>query len=598
MGGFFSEEQIEEVRRANDIVDVIKEYVPLKRAGKDFKALCPFHSEKTASFQVSPSKQIFKCFGCGKGGNVFSFVMATERLEFPEAVEHLARRAGIQLEKRPEALERGKSRDQLFDLNFWAAKVFHRCLTNSEEGQPGRDYFSSRGLTQETWTKFRLGYAPQGWDFLVNLSGGSGWGLEDFAAAGLTAVRPSGSGQYDRFRNRVIFPIFDVRGRVMGFGGRALDDSPPKYLNSPETSVFSKGSSLYGLDAAKDGIVREDRVVVVEGYVDCVTSHQFGVDFVVATLGTALTAQHISTLRRYTENMVLLFDGDDAGRKAAERSSDLFLEQEVDVRVVLLPPDKDPDELLQEEGRDAFLRRLDSATEVFDLKMQMIRERHDLSRLTGQREAIDEVLETLAKTNPLRQDMLFVRDAIKRLCAETGVSETSLRDRLKALVHRTRIGGGVVPNEKQPPRALSAEREVLGAVLSDPSLAPEFHAAVKPGEFGDESLQRIAEAVRAAIEADGTLDVQRVCDRLGDDALTQLVVDLETESAAKGSEKERFAAAVRILESERRKREIADLRRQIADAQARGDMAVEVELLNRYRDLTKRTAVVSEGDSA
>ncbi len=587
MGGFFSEEQIEEVRRSNDIVDVIREYVPLKRAGKDFKALCPFHSEKTASFQVSPSKQIFKCFGCGKGGNVFSFVMALERLEFPEAVEHLARRAGIQLEKRPEALERNKGRDQLFDLNFWAAKVFHRCLTNAPEGQPGRDYFAKRQLTPETLTKFRLGFAPPGWDFLVRLSNGSGWSLDDFAAAGLTAARPNGPGQYDRFRNRVIFPIFDVKGRVMGFGGRALDDQPPKYLNSPETSVFSKSASLYGLDLAKDGIIREDRAVVVEGYVDCVTSHQFGVDFVIATLGTALTGQHISTLRRYTENMVLLFDGDDAGRKAAERSADLFLEQEVDVRVVLLPADKDPDELLQEEGREAFLKRLDNATEVFDLKMEMIRERHDLSRLTGQREAIDEVLETLAKTNPLRQDMLFVRDAIKRLCAETGVSESSLRDRLKSLVHRSRVGGEVAPTEKMLPRAMAAERELLGAVLSDPNLAADFAGGVKPAEFADESLRRIAEAALAAVAADGALDVQRVCDRLGDDDLTQIVVDLVTESAGKANEPERFAAALKLLQQERKRRDVADVLKQLADAQKRGDKAADIELLKRYREMTK-----------
>ena len=583
MAGFFSEDQIEEVRRSNDIVDVIREYVPLKRAGKDFKALCPFHAEKTASFQVSPTKQIYKCFGCGKGGNVFSFVMATERLEFPEAVEYLARRAGIQLEKRPEAVARNRSRDMLFDLNFWAAKVYHRYLLNDPGGQPGRDYLASRGVSEETCLKFRLGYAPDGWDFLVNLSGGSGWTLDDFAAAGLTAVRPSGSGAYDRLRNRVIFPIFDVRGRVAGFGGRALGDETPKYLNSPETSVFSKGASLYGLDAAKDGIVRDDRVVVVEGYVDCIMAHQYGVDCVVATLGTALTSQHVSVLRRYTENMVLLFDGDDAGRKAAERSADIFLEQEVDVRVVLLPPDKDPDELLREEGRDAFRARLGGAIDVFDLKMEMIAGRHDLSRLSEKQAAIDEVLDSIAKTNPLRQDMLLGKDTVQRLCHEMGVTEKSLRERLLSRVRRQRTGAPAAG--KLPPRVAGLERELLGTVLSDTSLAGEFVEALKPDDFADAPLRTLAEAVIAAAGADGALDVQRVCDRLGDDALTQLVVDLVTESAAIGSEKDRFAAALRTWKKDHLRRGRQSLQQQVGEAQKRGDEAAVEELMKRHGEL-------------
>ncbi len=587
MAGFFSEDQIEEVRRSNDIVDVIREYVPLKRAGKDFKALCPFHSEKTASFQVSPTKQIFKCFGCGKGGNVFSFVMATERLEFPEAVEFLARRAGIQLEKRPAALERNKSRDLLFDVNFWAAKVFHRCLVNAEEGRPGREYFTSRGVTEETWKKFRLGYAPEGWDFLANLSGGSGYTLEDFAAAGLVVTRQNTSGYYDRFRNRVMFPIFDVRGRVVGFGGRALDDATPKYMNSPETSVFSKSASLYGLDAAKDGILREDRVVVVEGYVDCIMAHQYGVDVVVATLGTALTAQHVSVLRRYTENMILLFDGDAAGRSAAERSSDIFLEQEVDVRIVLLPTDKDPDEILRDEGRDAFLARLQNSTDVFDLKMQMIGERHDLSRLAERQAAIDEVLETLAKANPLRQDMLLSSAVLQRLCREMGVTEASLRPRLLTARKRGQSGGMAAASAKPAPRAVSAERELLGTVLSAPALAGEFAEAVAPGDFSDESLGVLAQAVREVVQAGGAFDVQRLCDRLADDALTQIVVDLETESAEKGNETERFAAALKSWRLSHRRRERQRLHNESDDATKAGDEQKEYELYKRRWELRK-----------
>jgi len=587
VAGFFSEEQIEEVRRASDIVEVIKEYVPLKRAGKDYKALCPFHGEKTPSFQVSPSKQIFKCFGCGKGGNVFSFVMTTERLEFPEAVEFLARRAGIELERRVEVRERNRQRDMLFGMNLWTAKVYHRCLMNAEEGRPGREYFCSRGLDESTWRKFRLGYAPESWDFLLGLSSGKGYEPGDLAAAGLVLPRKGGTGHYDGFRHRVIFPIFDVRGRVVGFGGRALDDSLPKYLNSPETSVFSKSACLYGLDAAKEGVLREKRVVVVEGYTDVLMAHQHDIDWVVATLGTALTPQHVSILRRYVAEVVLVFDGDEAGRAAAERSVELFLEQDVDVRVVLLPAGRDPCDLLVAEGRDAFLERLSEATDVFDLKMEMIAGRHDLSRVRGREAAIEEVLETLTKTaRAVRRDILLHNEVLGRLCREMGVSEEALRSRLRLLLRRQRKGGTVQPVPPKP-RSATAERELLGAVLSDPSLAQEFCQEVRPEDFTDESLRVTARCAQLAVASGETLDVNRVCDRLADDRLTQLVVDLYHESATKGNEKERFTAALEALRRDGRKRQLRELRRNLAEARATGDEKRELELLREHQELMK-----------
>ena len=589
VAGYFSEEQIEEVRRANDIVEVIKEYVPLKRAGKDFKALCPFHNEKTPSFQVSPTKQIFKCFGCGKGGNVFSFVMATERLEFPEAVEYLARRSGIELEKRVEVRERNRRRDSLFEMNLWAAKVYHRCLLNSDRGRPGWDYLSSRGLDETTWKRFRLGYAPDAWDFLLGLAGGKGYSSGDLDAAGLILPRKGGTGHYDRFRDRVIFPIFDVRGRVVGFGGRTLGDATPKYLNSPETSVFSKSTCLYGLDAAKEGVLREKRVVVVEGYTDCLMAHQHGVDCVVATLGTALTSQHVSTLRRYTDEVLLVFDGDEAGRAAAERSVDLFLEQDVDVRVVLLPGGDDPCDILRREGHDGFVARLDASTDVFGLKMAMIASRHDLTRVRGREAAIEEVLETLSKTNPMRGDILLNSPVLKGLCRDMGVTEVSLRQRLRSLVRRKRSGATIAPTPKVRSRELSAQTELLGAVLSDTSLAERFASEVRVEDFGDEGLRQTAGAVLALVAAGTEPEINRVCARLEDDALTQLTVDLYHDSAAKGHEAERFEAALGAVREEGRKHELETLRRELAEARAGGDEAREVALLKRHQELMKVT---------
>jgi DNA primase len=283
----------------------------------------------------------------------------------------------------------------------------------------------------------------------------------------------------------------------------------------------------------------------------------------------------------------LVFDGDPPGRAAAERSVEIFLEQDVDVRIVLLPGDQDPDEILQSEGREAFLARLDQATDVFDLKMQMIKERHDTTRVKGREDAIEEVLETLSKTNPLRQDMLMTGEVVKRLCRDMQVTESSLRARLGAMVNRRRPGAPAVSAEKPKLRAALAEREMLGALLSEPALAEEFAALAPRIVFEDESLARVAEAAQDAIASGGAFDFNRVCDRLGDDALTQVVVDLYHESAGRGNEKERFAAALKSLRLTDRKREMQELRQEIAAARASGDEQKELELLKRHQDLMK-----------
>jgi DNA primase len=344
---------------------------------------------------------------------------------------------------------------------------------------------------------------------------------------------------------------------------------------------------MYGLDAAKDGVLREHRVAVVEGYTDCLMAHQHGIDWVVATLGTALTAQHVGTLRRYADEVLLVFDGDAAGRSAAERSIELFLTEDVDVRVVLLEGEKDPCDFLVEKGGEAFRAVLAGATDVFDLKMEMIAGRHDLSRVRGREEATGEVLETLAKTNPLRQDMLLGTNVVRRLCREMGVTEKSLRDRLMSMV-RSRRGGTTVPTK--PPResrSVAAQREVLGTVLSDETLAGRFQEAVSADDFGEEPLKQVAQAVLAAIAAGEDFDLHRACDRLEDDGLTQVVVDLHQESVGKGHETERFEAALKVLRLDRGRAELAEIRRRLAEARASGDEQKDMELAKRHRELEK-----------
>src|SRR5439155_1319536 len=327
-------------------------HLSLSKAGQNFKGLCPFHSEKTPSFTVSPSRQVFHCFGCGEGGNVFSFLMKIDGATFPAAVRTLGDKYGIEVDQpvtSPAARQRTEARERLFALNREAAEFFHRTLADSA-GQTAMTYLEKRGMAFSTIERFSLGYAPAGWDLTLNALTKAGAKIEDLASAGLIVAREQASrkgqdaaGYYDRFRARVMFPIRDLQKRVIGFGGRILDDGQPKYLNSPETPLFSKSRTLYGLDVAREGIIQSEQIVIVEGYFDAIALHQAGLSNVVATLGTALTSEHIELIRRFTHHVVLVFDPDAAGVRAALRTMDLFLGSGLTVQVVSLPAGEDPD---------------------------------------------------------------------------------------------------------------------------------------------------------------------------------------------------------------------------------------------------------------
>jgi DNA primase len=330
---FIPEDKISEIKNAADIVDIISETVLLKKAGRNFLGLCPFHSEKTPSFTVSPEKQIFYCFGCGAGGNVFSFLMKHESLTFPEAARALAKRYGITIPTKtlsPEQRRKIGQKESLLDLNKQAMDFFHHELLSSVAGKQALSYLSKRGISEETIDQFNLGYAPKGWDNLLRFFTKMRIRPGLLEISGLVAARKNSSGFYDRFRDRIIFPIFDVNMEVVGFGGRVMDNSEPKYLNSPETSVYNKSRTLYGLHRARDKCRTDDKVFIVEGYLDLLALHQHGIENSVATLGTALTAEHIRMLARYTRRMVLVYDSDEAGIKSAYRCIETFWKEHVD----------------------------------------------------------------------------------------------------------------------------------------------------------------------------------------------------------------------------------------------------------------------------
>ncbi len=534
MSGLYSDDILDAVARANDIVEVVQSYFPLKRAGKDYTALCPFHAEKTPSFSVSPSKQIFKCFGCGRGGSVFNFVMLKENVTFPEAVRLLADRAGIELKTDPEAKRQMSRRQQVRRALDWAVRAFERSLADEDAGRPAREYLAGRDITDETIAAFRIGFAPDAWDGLLRAAEKAGVPVDLLDAAGLVSRRDEGAGWYDRFRNRVIFPILDPLNRPVAFGGRTLRDDPAKYLNSPETALFHKAEHLYGLPQARSAIEAAARAVVVEGYTDVVMAHQVGVTEVVATLGTSLTADHVRVLKRYADQVVLVFDSDLAGRRAADRAMELFLAEDVRVCITTLPEGRDPFDVCREGGAEAFRKALDGAVDALEYKWEQVRTEFGAAASpAAQRRAVEAMLASVAKATALTSRGASVqRDLLLgRIGRALGLSEEALRRdlaRLRRQAGRSAAGTEVGRNRPEPAvrgRGWVAERDLLTALVYRPSAARTVVERVVPSAVRTEAFRRLYEAVLAQ-EAPRDGDVQRLVRGIDDAALASLAVEL------------------------------------------------------------------------
>jgi DNA primase len=372
------EETIQQVAAANDIVEVIGGYFPLKRAGTTYKALCPFHQERSPSFTVNPARQIFKCFGCGAGGSVFRFVMDYEHVDFTSAVKKLAEKAGIRIEVEelsPDDLRRLGMRNRLLALHVEAASFFHRNLLKSPQAQIARDYLHSRGIHAETAKGWQLGYAPDGWDHFGKWALKVGFSREEILASGLVSQRDSESPRsefYDRFRGRVMFPICNDTGEVIAFSGRILEKDPKaaKYVNSPETPLFTKGAVLFGLHRSKRALIQSNSAIVCEGQIDLITAFESGIQNVIAPQGTAFTSRQARILKRYVEEVVLCFDSDAAGEKAAERSLPSLLAEKLAVRIAVLPEGQDPDSLIRGEGAEPFRGLIQNAKDFFEFQLE------------------------------------------------------------------------------------------------------------------------------------------------------------------------------------------------------------------------------------
>ncbi len=412
----------ERVRDANDIVDIIGERVQLKRQGKNYIGLCPFHQEKTPSFTVSPEKQLFYCFGCQVGGDVFKFIELWEKTDFRGSLEILAERAGIPLrEQTPREQKRQQERKSLYKVLNLAARYYQHTFLNSSTAEETRAYCTRRGIKEKTARTFELGYAPPGWDHLIRFFTQRDYSTEILLKAGLVLPGKAG-GYYDRFRHRLIFPIRDHRGRVVAFGGRVVDDSQPKYLNSPETSIYSKRDNLYGLHIAADGIRQQGWVLIVEGYLDAIMVHQSGWTNVVASLGTALTGEQAKLLARYSRRVLMAYDADAAGQEAALRSFRLLRQLGCQVQVVPLPEGSDPDSHLRREGVASFAELLENSLSLVEYRLKTLQEKHDLSQLEEKVRAVDTLIPLLLEIDHQVEREILV----KKIAAVVAVSEDSI----------------------------------------------------------------------------------------------------------------------------------------------------------------------------
>jgi DNA primase len=601
-----SQDVIEEIRRRNDIVDVISEYLPLKGIGGNFKALCPFHSEKTPSFTVTRQKQIFHCFGCGVGGNVFHFIMKYEHMSFPEAVASLAKRSGITL---PKSRSRAASsalevhKEQLYGMNEMAAEYFHKLLLNTPQGAKACSYLHKRGIDERSIERFKLGYAPPGWDGLLGYAAECGFQPQMLTEVGLVKARDDGRGFYDRFRDRLMFPICDIMGRVVALGGRLLENLPeaPKYLNSPETAIYKKGALLYGLYLAKQPIRAEGRVLVVEGYLDLISLFQAGIEHVVATLGTALTQSHVQLLKAYAKEAVLVFDGDTAGRSAALRGKEYFLQGHVryflpsahvsslqgalqgdlHAKVVLLPQGHDPDTFVQAEGRDTLLAKVREAQPFIEFLLDAEAEGHDLSSVQGKLTYVRKLLPLIVNLGNQVERTEYLSELVKR----TGIAPSALADEL----HKLRQG-----SPRPAPTAemhyfpsLGPERLLVQLLLTHRSWIPYARTQL-PGETVQEpSLRAILQALYLLAPDKGELEVAALLEQLPDERQRDLVARLVLEPLSDEGVQQQIDACLMAIQRRGIKAQLKSLKEGMHEAEQRGDMVQLAHFQRQFAELRR-----------
>ncbi len=554
----------EQVRSRIDIVDLIGESLTLQpeRGGREYKGLCPFHDDHNPSFTVSREKQSYKCWSCGEGGDCFSFVMKIDGLQFIEALEQLAGRANLEMPRSSRSLspEQRGAKKSLYDVLEWAEKEFHRCLIESPDAESGRKYLQERGYDAKIIEQFRLGFHPGGWEWLLNKARNL-FSPQQLFAAKLVRERSGQSGYYDDFRGRVLFPIRDVNSRPVAFGGRVLPEDAkknpdaPKYLNSAESDVFSKSTTLYGMHVARDAIRKAEAAIVVEGYTDCIHAHRCGINNVVGVLGTALTDRHVATLKRFVKKVILVYDGDEAGQKAAERALGRFLAQEVDLRIMTLPQGLDPADFLEKEGIQSFQEKIASAPEAWEHKLQVSIHQFGLQTIDARQRILDEMLE-LVSVVPNFQGTIRETIVLSKLSQRVSLDERIVRKRLIEFRQRRQqsesrsirfdnTNQNQQTNENQEFNAAflyqrerskydKQECELLEIVFAIPSTIEEIQQQISVDDLENKHLKRLLQFCFDLAEQGTEPSYSAVTAALENPDMKGLVADIEHYSEEKG----------------------------------------------------------------
>ncbi len=534
------EEIVDEVRRLCNIVDIIGDYIPLEKKGRNFLGLCPFHSEKTPSFSVSEEKQLYYCFGCGAAGNIFGFVMKMEGLIFPEAVRFLARRIGINIPVSKDLSRREKNlKDKLITAHELAVRFYCYYLTNTASGSKVTEYLEKRGITADTGEFFKLGYAPSGWDNLLKATQKEGLTPEILLKAGLVSSR-AGGGYYDRFRNRLMFPIYNHRGRAVGFGGRALpwgDQTGPKYLNSPETPIFNKSRMLYGFHLAKSFIRRTGSAIIMEGYTDVIAAYQAGYKNVVASLGTSLTAGQGKLVRSQAKEVLIAYDADAAGQSATWRGFNLLQDLGCMVKVIELPGGSDPDSFIHQKGTAAFDQLVKQAKPVIEYLLNNLQTRYDLSTQEGKLNYLKGALPVLASVPGPAELEIYLK-----LVAEVlGIPETALREELKR--YRRRSGQrkddshNITLKDQTNNNQIKvdpAEKLLLALMLVENQVIGLIREKLQLGDFSSSRLQQVVDLIWHMNDAGSMISGEGIINHFSDLQIQQLVIETVMDDSLSG----------------------------------------------------------------
>lgn len=572
------------IRERIDIISIISEHINLKKSGQNYKGLCPFHSEKTPSFTVSPAKQIFHCFGCGAGGNVFHFLMRYDNLTFPQALRYLGERAGIKIPEpgKREGIEKD-NKEELYKANELAAEYFYNNLAESREAEEARGYLKKRGIENKTIEEFKIGYSLPQWEAAYRYLRQKGIDAATLEKAGLIIKKENGF--YDRFRGRIIFPILDLKKRVIGFGGRVIDDSLPKYINSPESPIYIKGENLYCLEKARQEIVRRGYLLIVEGYLDAIMTYQKGVRNTAATLGTALTQGHIRLIKRFTNNLILIFDPDAAGKKAAIRSAPLFLEAGMKVKVAALTEGTDPDTFLRKNGVDAFVERLKNSERLFDFVFSEVRGKDPLTAIDDKMKAVNELLPLINGIPGRIEKNLY----IKRLAEGLGIDETDILAELKALSQKKALRSGekarsgVQPQKPAAHRGgAKAEEMLIHIMLNDEAIARKVRGHLGTDDFRDPNYKKVAGIIYRAIdEGKGLNDLSGIDDPVVANLLSSLSIrDLEYDDLEQS-----FNDCVQKIKGRGIKDRMRELQERLSAAEKKGDTESRRQILNEMKEL-------------